>query len=267
MDSLNVTTELQKTSYKTIRVRYEDDICYLQFYRPDANNTINDCLIRECAEVLDACENSIKILVLEGLPEVFCFGADFDGIRESLNGGNQELEDPEPLYNLWLRLASGSYITIAHIQGKVNAGGVGFVAACDVVLCEEKAQFSLSELLFGLMPACVLPFLVRRIGISKAHYMTLMTQPISASQAHTWGLVDVVGPNSTNLLRKHLLRLRRLTKSGVSRYKSYMNALNGFLLDSKPTALEANKQVFSDPKNLEMIVRYLNTGKFPWEGD
>ncbi len=126
-------------------------------------------------------------------------------------------------------------------------------------------MFSLSELLFGLMPACVLPFLIHRIGFSRAHYMTLMTQPVSAKQAQIWGLVDALEENSVNLLRKHLLRLRRLSKTGITRYKRYMNDLNDILKASKPKALEANKEVFSDPDNLEKITRFVKTGKFPWE--
>ncbi len=251
--------------FETIQVNFDEDICYLQIYRPDANNTINDLLIEECSQVLNQCEASAKIIVLEGLPEVFCFGADFQEIQKSL-AGEPKQQDPGPLYNVWQQLALGTYITIAHVRGKANAGGIGFIAACDIVLCEEKAVFSLSELLFGLIPACVLPYLIRRIGFSKAHYMTLMTQPISAMQAHTWGLVDAFEENSKNLLRKHLLRLRRLSKTGISRYKRYMGNLNDILITSKLKALEANKEVFSDQSNLEKIEYFVKTGIFDWEG-
>lgn len=274
MDILNPTAVNYATfnseaiHYETIRVRVEDDICFIQIYRPDANNTINDLLIEEFTDILNRCEASVKVVVLEGLPEVFCFGADFKGIQKSLASENQHQEqNPEPLYDLWLRLASGPYITIAHVRGKANAGGIGFVAACDIVLCEDKAIFSLSELLFGLMPACVLPFLIRRTGFAKANYMTLMTQPISAKQAQDWGLVDACEENSDNLLRKHLLRIRRLTKTGISHYKTYMSRLDNALVTAKPKALEGNRAVFSDPVNLKMISRYVTTGKFPWEGE
>jgi polyketide biosynthesis enoyl-CoA hydratase PksH len=255
-------------TYETIKVRFEEDICFIQIYRPEANNAINDRLIDEFTEALKLCEESAKIVVLEGLPEVFCFGADFKEIQKNLeNNGKRQDQNPEPLYNLWLQMTSGPYITIAHVRGKANAGGIGFVAACDVVLCEEKAVFSLSELLFGLMPACVLPFLIRRMGFSKANYMTLMTQPISAKQAHDWGLVDAYEENSENLVRKHLLRLRRLTKTGIARYKRYMCTLDEILVKSKPKALEANLEVFSDQNNLEKIAKFVKTGQFPWEGN
>lgn len=254
---------LTMTNYETLRVRFDGDICFIQIYRPENNNTINDLLIREFSEALDVCEHAAKVVVIEGLPDVFCFGADFNELQGSTEGAGEQ--DPEPLYDVWLQLASGPYVTVAHVRGKANAGGIGFVAACDIVLCEEKTIFSLSELLFGLMPACVLPFLIRRVGFSKAHYLTLMTQPIAAKQAQEWGLVDACEENSENLLRKHLLRLRRLNKTGISRYKRYMNTLNNFPATSKPAALAANIEVFSDQGNLDKITRFVETGQFPWE--
>lgn len=252
-------------NYQTIRLRFDKDIWFIQIYRPEENNTINEVLIQEFTDILDRCEQEAKIIVLEGTPEVFCFGADFKTIQSRMDSGQTPEQDPEPLYSIWQRLAFGPYLTIAHVRGKVNAGGVGFVAACDIVLCEEKAVFSLSELLFGLMPACVLPFLIRRTGFSKAHYMTLMTQPVSANQARQWGLADDFSTNSEDLLRKHLLRLRRLSKSGITRYKRYMSTLNDLPQAAKSEALSANIEVFSDEENLDKISRFVKTGQFPWE--
>ena len=252
-------------NYQTIRVRFQGTICFMQFNRPEAQNTIDERLIAECQEVMTLCEDSIVIVVLEGLPEVFCFGADFKGIHAKISSEQQEEHSPEPLYDLWLKLATGPYITISHVRGKANAGGVGFVAASDIVIADQTAQFSLSELLFGLLPACVLPFLVRRIGFQKSNYMTLMTQPISVEQAYAWGLVDAYEAKSDSLLRRHLLRLKRLTKEAVLRYKRYINELYGSLLQSKSAAVAANREAFSNPNNLKGIFQYIETGRFPWE--
>ncbi|MUL34709.1 enoyl-CoA hydratase/isomerase [Priestia megaterium] len=250
-------------NYQTIDVRFQGTICFLRFYRPDANNTINSHFVEECHQVLDLCEKSANIVVLEGLPEVFCFGADFQNLYAKMKSGQHIDETPEPLYELWLKLANGPFITISHVRGKVNAGGVGFVASSDIVIADETAQFSLSELLFGLLPACVLPFLIRRIGFQKANYMTLTTQTISAQQAQTWGLVDVFDRQSEDLLRKYLIRLRYIPKKGIYRYKSYMNSIQDSLVQSKPLAIAANQEVFSDPHNLERIFKYIETGQFP----
>jgi polyketide biosynthesis enoyl-CoA hydratase PksH len=253
-------------NYETIKVQFQDSVCHLQIDRPEANNTISGQLVAECNDVLTRCEESTTVLVLSGTPEVFCFGADFKAIAGKASDPNHDQNDgPEPLYDLWMRLATGPYVTISHVRGKANAGGVGFVAASDIVLADETAQFSLSELLFGLYPAVVLPFLVRRIGFQKAHYLTLMTQPISAKQAFEWGLVDAFESSSEGLLRRHLQRLRRLSKPAIRRYKGYMSGMSAPLQALKSPAVAANREIFSDPDNLHAITRYVEQGLFPWE--
>ncbi len=252
-------------TYETIKVEFQGPVCFMQINRPQANNTINNQLVAECSEVLSVCDRSATVVVLSGSPEVFCFGADFKAIASTLNNSHQQDNGPGPLYDLWLRLATGPYVTISHVQGKANAGGIGFVAASDIVLAEDTAQFSLSELLFGLYPACVLPFLIRRIGFQKAHYFTLMTQPISAKLACDWGLVDMFEPQSEALLRRHLQRLRRLSKTAIQRYKSYISRISAPLQELKSTAVAANVEVFSDLNNLQSIALYVERGLFPWE--
>lgn len=262
MDGSSIDT----AGFTALRMRFDDDIAYLQIHRPEANNAINDRLIAEFGSALDACETRAKIVVVEGLPEVFCFGADFAELQKSFDSDGVPQQDPKPLYDIWRRLATGPYVSVAHVRGKANAGGIGFVAACDIVLADSAAVFSLSELLFGLMPACVLPFLVRRIGFAKANAMTLSTQPVAVQVAREWGLVDAFEDNSDNLLRKHLLRLRRLNKTSVARYKRYMSAIETSIAAAEPMALAANREVFCDVENLQRISRYVKTGQFPWEG-
>ena len=250
-------------SYETIKVRFQESICHLQIDRPEANNTISSQLVAECHDVLSACEESATVVVLSGSPEVFCFGADFKAIARP--GDHEQDEGPGPMYDLWLRLATGPYVTISHVRGQANAGGIGFVAASDIVLADDTARFSLSELLFGLYPACVLPFLIRRVGFQKAHYLTLMTQPISAAEARDWGLVDAVEPASEALLRRHLQRLRRLSKIAIRRYKTYTSRISVPLQDLRSPAVTANREIFADAGNLQAIARYVEHGVFPWE--
>jgi polyketide biosynthesis enoyl-CoA hydratase PksH len=252
-------------NYQTIKVQFQESICFLQIDRPQADNAINSRLVAECNDVLSACEESANVIVLSGSPEVFCLGADFKAIAGASKNGYEQDGVPGPLYDLWLRLAAGPYVTVSHVRGKANAGGVGFVAASDIVLADETAQFSLSELLFGLYPACVLPFLIRRIGFQKAHYFTLMTQPISAKQACEWGMVVAYEPQSEALLRRHLQRLRRLSKIAIRRYKNYMSRIGAPLQTLKSSAVAANLEIFSDAENLQAITRYVERGVFPWE--
>jgi polyketide biosynthesis enoyl-CoA hydratase PksH len=249
-------------TFQTIKVRVEPPVCFIRIDRPDAGNSINRMLVDEFQRALKDCEaDSIHVVVLEGTPDVFCAGADFT----DYSADETNAVDPQALYDVWERLASGPFISVAHVQGKATAGGVGFAAACDVVLVNRAAQFSLTELLFGLYPACVLPFLARRVGFQRARYMTLTTKPVSAEQALQWGLADECDADSEALLRKLLLRLRRLPKAGIRSYKAYANSLNPIVAQSRPGAVAANRELFADPVNRAAVRRFVETGLFPWE--
>lgn len=253
-------------THETLKVSIGDGICRIAFDRLDAGNAINARMIEEFAEILRGCEGSgpdgapITILVVEGGENAFCAGGDFEAVAADGAAG-----DPEPLYDVWRALAKGPFVSIALVKGRANAGGVGFVAACDIVIADAGARFALSELLFGLFPACVLPFLVRRIGHQKAHYMTLMTRPITAADAAASGLVDVVCDDVERELRRHLDRLKHLRKPAIARYKGYMATCHGDVDADRASALAANRACFHDQDVIAGIRRYVAELKLPWE--
>src|SRR5437773_9997501 len=103
-------------TYETIKVEFQESVCHLQIDRPEANNTISDQLVAECHDVLSACEDSATVVVLSGSPEVFCFGADFKALAGASNMPLTQGDGPGPLYDLWLRMATGPYVTISHVR-------------------------------------------------------------------------------------------------------------------------------------------------------
>lgn len=254
------------SDYETIRVRHDDNVCFVQLYRPAARNAITAQMVGECAAVLAQCAaTNVSVVVLEGLPDVFCFGADFASVSDHAVSGRDDASTAAALYDVWATLAGGPFVSVAHVQGSVNAGGNGFVAACDIVIAAPAARFSLSELLFGLYPACVMPFLVRRIGLQRANYLAISTQPITAKEAGEWGLVDRVAEASTAELQRHLRRLRRLPRASVAQYKRYLADLPALIGPARTAAIENNRSMHHIPGVIEGIVRYAQTGQFPWE--
>lgn len=250
--------------HPAVSVREDGPVWWIRLGPGPRGSTLGDRLVEECARALDACERSASVVVLEGTPEAFCLGADLDEVT-ARRDARADPVDAAPLYDLWRRLATGPFVTVSHVRGRANAGGMGFVAASDLVLADATARFSLSELLFGLYPACVLPFLVRKIGFQRSHYLTLTAQPVAVEQAHAWGLVDAYESSSEALVRRHLLRLRRLPKAAVARYKAYAAALPPGLDDGRGPALTANREMFSDPDALAAIGRFVEERKLPWE--
>lgn len=244
--------------YKTVTIEFIQDVCYVNFIINDKINTITSELIFEMENIIRYCDNqvNIRVLVLQGSKNSFCSGADFNEIMKIKPDKKEYFKMAEALYRVWLKLSHSRFISIAHVEGIAKAGGMGFVAACDIVISNSTAEYSLSELLFGVYPACVLPFLQRRIGRQRSHYLILSTRPINPQVAYEWGLVDAVNQDSKALLRHHLIRLTKLDPKGVEEYKKYSEILNGSLEPLANIAATENSEIFSKTNFYEKINFY-----------
>lgn len=258
--------QLMEQTYSCIKIRTQKGVLYLQMYRPLANNSLNALLMQEMMEVLQLVETDeeVKVVVLEGLPDHFCTGMDFnaasEGSAEAIVGN-----DPNGYYNLLKHFSGCSKVIIAKVEGKVNAGGIGLVAASDIVIADPGVTFGLSEALFGLLPACVLPFLIRRIGYQKAMWLTLTTQGVTAERAWQIGLADELTTNISDSVRKNLLRLTRLDTATILSLKQYMSALWIISEETQQLAVDKITSLVSSEKVQLNIQNFIKNEKFPWE--
>lgn len=257
---MNVTSH----TFSTIQVFRQKAVVTIRLNRPEANNTINDTLISEIGSVLDSVEKDMEIIVvvLEGSQEYFCTGMDFQSFSD--DPGNL-FADADKCYGLLQRFSLSSKIIVCKVEGKVNAGGVGLVAASDIVIAGEQASFGLSEALFGLLPACVLPFLIRRVGYQKAQWMALTTQPITAEKAAQIGLVDELSAHPGDALRRSLLRLTKLNAGTVGDLKDYMSRLWIIREDTRKLATHKLDSLMASEKVQSNIRNFVQNKKLPWD--
>lgn len=261
---MGLAASQQMTTNKSIQLRDQKGVLFVTFNRPEAKNSINSVLVSEIREVLTQAETdpSIKVVVLEGNATHFCTGMDF----QAVSNGTEDLmaDDPDGYYEMLKQIGGGSKVIVSKVDGQVNAGGVGLVAASDLVIASEKATFGLSEMLFGLLPACVMPFLIRRVGVQKAQWMTLITQGIPAQRAYEIGLVDEVNGNTADSLRRNLLRLTRLETDTIRNLKAYMSEL--WIMNEQTQRLAVDKiaSLINSEQVQHNIKNFVTTGAFPW---
>ncbi|KAA1246063.1 enoyl-CoA hydratase/isomerase [Aquimarina sp. RZ0] len=253
-------------NYRTIRVAEHRGVITIQLFRPEFDNSINDILINEILNVLTNAEQnkSIKVIILEGNDRVFCTGMDFNAVN-SVNANSGINNNPNDYYNMLKFITSCSKIIITKVKGKVNAGGIGLIASSDIVLADDNATFSLSEALFGLLPACVMPFLIRRIGFQKAQWMALTTQYISCQRAYQIGLVDEKGSDINDLIRRNLIRLNRLETQTIMDLKDYMSKL--WIINDKTQELAVNRitTLLNSERIQDNINNFVQKNRFPWQ--
>ena len=72
---------------------------------------------------------------------------------------------------------------IGRIHGAALGGGSGLAAVCDVVVAAEDAMFGFTEVVLGILPAMISPFVVRKIGLSAARELCLSGARFSAARA------------------------------------------------------------------------------------
>lgn len=251
-------------TFSTIQVFMQKAVVTIRLNRPEANNTINDTLISEILCVLDSVEQDTEIIVvvLEGSQDYFCTGMDFQSFSDD---PGSLFADADKCYELLQRFSLSSKIIVCKVEGKVNAGGVGLVAASDIVIAGQEASFGLSEALFGLLPACVLPFLIRRVGYQKAQWMALITQPITAEKAAQIGLVDELAAHPGDALRRSLLRLTKLDPCTVRELKEYMSRLWIIREDTRKLATDKLASLMASEKVQSNIRNFVQHKQLPWD--
>jgi methylglutaconyl-CoA hydratase len=84
---------------------------------------------------------------------------------------------------------------VAKVQGDCYAGGMGLVAVCDIVVASEAANFCLSEVKLGLIPATISPYVIKAMGENAARRYFLTAERFDAREAYRIGMAhEVVAP-------------------------------------------------------------------------
>ena len=146
-----------------------------------------------------------------------------------------------------------------------TGGGVGLVAASDLVYATERSSFGLPEALWGLLPCCVLPFLIRRVGYQPAHAMTLSTMPVPALRAERYHLVDEVVEDADPVLRRLAVRLSKLDGHTVGDAKRYLGRMWPPPGDPERVATAEFARLVSSPAVQRRIANFANHQQMPWE--
>lgn len=165
--------------------------------RADVHNALDEALIDALAAAFTAAgaAPATRIVVLTARGRSFCAGADLDWMRRAAGYDEaHNLADARRLAWMLRAIDRCPKPVVGVVQGAALGGGVGLVAACDLVLCAETATFALSEVRLGLIPATIAPYLVAAIGARACRRLFLTAERFDAAEALRLGLVHAVHP-------------------------------------------------------------------------
>ena len=148
-------------------------------------------LVAELFAALEAAEADpeVRVVLVRAAGKVFCSGAD---LSEATADGMEE--GARRIVALQRFVVTMSKPVVLRLHGAVRAGGIGLVAASDVVIADEDATFALTEVKLGLAAAIISLTVHARMNPRAAALTTLGGEVFGGRDAAAYGLVTEAVP-------------------------------------------------------------------------
>ncbi len=180
-------------NYETIKVKYKDNVASVILNRPEVRNAFNNTMIKEITDAYTrlSTEKEVRVIVMRGEGKALCSGADLNWMRDVAKYSFEDnLDESLDIAKCMYAIYSCPKPTIARAHGAVIGGGTGLVSAHDMAFAADDTVFSLSEVKIGVVPACIAPYVVKRIGEVGARELMLSGERINGTQAEKFRLVN-----------------------------------------------------------------------------
>jgi enoyl-CoA hydratase/carnithine racemase len=183
---------------ETPLVRYEvdDGVAIVSLNRPQRHNAVNDEMGAEWhAAILRAIHDaSVGCILLRGEGPSFCSGRDTADLGRRASGEN-DFWFVRHHQDVRLALLDAPKGVVAAIHGWVLGGGLETALAADLRVAATDTRMGFPEIGFGLVADTGGTQLASVLAEpSRAKWLLMSGEPIDASQALAWGLVDWVVP-------------------------------------------------------------------------
>ena len=148
-------------------------------------NALSRQLVEELDASLDAAEaGQARAIVLRHEGPAFCAGAD-------LKERTDQPTDSSPMVSILKRLMDTERPTISAVDGAVRAGGIGLMAACDLVVVNTATTFALTEVRIGVAAAIISVPILQRVPPGK-----IAAAMVGRSVSMRRSSIDTKGPES-----------------------------------------------------------------------
>ena len=201
-----------------VLVEFDEGIAWVTLNRPEKRNAINPAIVWGMCEALEtlAFDDRCKVVVLTGAGEAWSAGMD---LKEYFRETDGKPAEREKLFRAngdwqWRRLRTYAKPTIAMVNGWCFGGAFTPLICCDLAIAAEEAQFGLSEINWGIIPAGVVNRAVAQLlGERVAMYYVMTGETFDGKRAAEIGLVNEAVPLSELRARTRALAVKLMEKN------------------------------------------------------
>jgi methylglutaconyl-CoA hydratase len=181
--------------YKEILNETKVGAAFITLNRPDKRNALNDRLLAELREAIEAAEadEQVRVVVLRGAGKDFCAGADLSQLEKSVQASILEnIEGASQMADLFIQMRRLKKPIVGAVHGRALAGGAGLASACDMIIAARSASFCYTETRIGFVPAIVMSIARRNLGEKRAFEILAAGKTFSAEEAANIGFINRV---------------------------------------------------------------------------
>jgi len=164
-------------------------------------------------------DGSVQTIVLTATGTTFCAGAN---LKQPPGA-----DFPDAMRSALVALRSVRTPVVCRLAGHVRAGGIGLVAASDVVIAADDVTLAFSEVRFALVPSLV-AVVARRVMTPRAvEELVLSGRIFGAQEAQRNGLVTRAVPRAEldTAVEQVAVEFRQSNASAVGRAKTLLSDL------------------------------------------
>ena len=186
---------MTKYTHISVERSHDDRIATVTMRRAEARNALSASLAADLREAFTDLRSDTRLhaVVLTGDGPVFSAGADLNAMKASATfSQEQNVQDALAMSDLFKTINTFPCAVIGRVNGAAMGGGLGLVAACDIVIAVDSAKLAFSEARLGIAPAVISPYVLRKIGESHARMLFLTGEFFSVAHAREIGLVHIV---------------------------------------------------------------------------
>lgn len=193
------------SNWKYLNLERTDRVLTVRFNSTDKVNSLNSALMRELIQLPRQLEDDSELnaIILTGQDTIFSAGMDLKE-AEMRSAKNLSLAEQRKLVQLGPKMCAAwealEPVTIVAIEGWCIGGGMALASACDWRVAAEDASLYVPELKLAMnMSWQSVPRFVNLIGPAKTKQLLILAEPLDASTAEKWGLVDYLTPKGEAL--------------------------------------------------------------------
>jgi enoyl-CoA hydratase len=228
-----------------VRTGSGDRVVTVTLDSPANRNALSRQLVAELRDALAAAaaDGSAHAVLLTHTGTTFCSGAALDEMLEGDPGAGTR-----DLLGLFRQLLTLPIPVVARVDGAARAGGIGVLAACDVVLASARSTFAFTEVRLGLAPA-VISLPLRPLLTARAASRYFLTgETFGAAAAAEMGLVTAAGDDVDALVEPVLDGLRRADPQGLRETRPLTTGDRLRAIDEEGSAMgELSARLFASP--------------------